>query len=166
MSDFLMTGDTRRKALDKIRAQIADIDAEAEQMADAPVTLAEVRERFADALADARRYSRESVLKGATLQQPYPALDFKQPLALVDIAELFGDQILIDKLTENVRADCKGGISLADRAKRTAALKEQRAKLVDDDEREVCRLENAGYLVDRPYFDVARALAIWDEVGA
>lgn len=161
--EIIVAGDRRRGALEKIRSERDKLLAELESVPEAQLSLDETLERFSARMREHVDQAQSSVLA------------FARPGVVPDVPKIDAAFLLWlhgPDFEKALRARLKpllpgAGVPLADRPKKIAGLQARLAELEEAEEREVCRLESAGFVVDRRSdADLATLLLVWDQLRA
>lgn len=146
--NILLASHPDRRVLDKIRSEIAGLQAEIVAVADARLPFEEVRQSLRDQLEANWANKPAAYFHGYT----YPGGDRRIPDAINFgfFVFLFGVDTLVDMIMRRLEsAGGPFGLPAADRAAKLAGLKDKLEALECDEEREVLRLEAVGHTVLR-----------------
>jgi hypothetical protein len=158
----LLTG-PERKALDRTRAQLDGIGRTIEETAGAPwphdVIFSRMKREIDAQLHNARYWMRSFVTPGY-FSFPDPA-DYVGSFAL-----LWGEKEMETRLRALIKQMAPvPGLSPAEREAELSRLRVKERELLEQEERETCRLEARGFIVDRRrYPDVALLLETWESL--
>ena len=159
MTTFLQSGAKERRKLDKVRDELAALEDEIETIAAASFAVDESLDRILRIMDEKRRLA-DVQLSYFTRPGDGPVLP---DLNLGFLAALLGPTEIEARLrTRLEQLTPAPGLPRAERERTLADLRAKCTALEEAEEREVCALEAAGFVVDRRGVDPELALRVWD----
>jgi len=168
---YALRGDARRKKLDALQDRIEALLAERAALDATPVTLDEVKQRVLTSI-QSRAGNLRFVLRRALRTREARGLDLEpaEPLTLADLALLFGNEAITERLVEVVKPELDGlpePVSEASYSARVAQISTELTELQLQEEREVLALFDAGVkAARRESADAALIFQVWSEADA
>lgn len=158
---LLFEGARERKQLDRIRGEIADVDQELEALAAANYPVDESIDRVMRRTDESAELARTQ-LGYFTRPGDFPDLpDSSIGLLAVLLGRDEVRDLLRTRITELTPAP---GLSTDERTQAISDLATSRRELELKEEREICRLEAKGCVVDRRDIDPEILLEVWDQL--
>lgn len=164
--EILLPGAPERQALDGIRAERVKLEAQIGDIAGATLSIDETVARFMGSIRLATEDAESHI---RTFARPGSVPDPLSTAAVVGLMAWLDPRSLEASLRKRLKeALPQSGLALSSRPAAIAKLKEQLAEMEFAEEREICRLEDAGFAVERRLDDVdlETLLAVWDEEAA
>jgi hypothetical protein len=149
MIEIIVSGDKRRAALDKIRAELAEIEQQIEAVSEAPMS----REESIATILHSTARELEQVrftFSGHTSSGPYAPRTMPTDKPWGTLRFLLGEaefKRLVEERLDELSIEL--GPDRATRKQQIAELEAKRDALLEREERATCELEDKGLLVDR-----------------